>query len=457
MRVRRGFTLFDLLIVTAIVMVLVAILVPSYARARDSARRAICLSNLRQLNQSFLQYAYDHQGHMIPANTNSDSAGTGTFWASYMISYSSAVDTRAVQKLLLNTLCPSATTLSNGVGTAQTAWGPTSQPVPYSPLVVGNQYGSYGLNGWLYSNNPPPPMVFTLTGPVGLIAKSISTSGNHSVIGDAIVISNVTLQGNAQITGALTLGGVLSANKQPGSVTYADPSGLKMPDVIGIYNALAATNGMTTLPGVPKNATFDFSKVNVLMIAGDADFSNVKNVTGAGTVLVSGDVTQLPSSLLPFNIVAMGSVNLKNGSLKGSIYCAGDVDGNGNGQINGTLVTLGNYGGNGGPDIVAGNFPSFDTTYYRPGFSKTINGQVANAAQVPTFADCVWAEAWPAVGDPLPSASDVQKGNGRYLDSNLGRFYIKRHNYGINVGFLDGHAESVSLPAVPTLKWSNQF
>ena len=456
---RRGFTLRDVLVTMVIIAILVAILLPYLGGARQAAQRAVCLSNLRQLDYEFTCYAMDNHGRTIPANMNPAATFQGEFWATALITYSSATDTSGVQALLLNALCPTALTPAHGVGTASTAWGPASSPqTPYSTVVVGSQTGSYGLNGSLYSNNPAPPMVSTLKHPVGLIAKSVNTSGNHSIFGDAIVTGDVSLSGAAHITGQATIGGSVSGADHIGSVVIVDPATIPIPDVVGIYNKLAASPNILTLGSIPNNATLDFDAYPIIKIAGDANFSKVGSVIGAGTVLVSGNVTSLGTSLaMTFNIVTLGTVNLKNGYLTGSIYCVGDASGNGNGQINGNLVTLGSYGGNGGPDIYAASFPSFDTTYYRPGAATTINTAIANASVVPTFADCVWAEAWPAVGDPLPTASDLAKGLGRWQDSNLGCFYINRHGYAINVAFLDGHAETVKLPLVPKLKWSPQF
>jgi prepilin-type N-terminal cleavage/methylation domain-containing protein len=58
-RTRSGFTLIELLVVIAIIAILAAILFPVFARARESARRATCLSNLKQLGTAFQMYAQD--------------------------------------------------------------------------------------------------------------------------------------------------------------------------------------------------------------------------------------------------------------------------------------------------------------------------------------------------------------------------------------------------------------
>lgn len=60
MRRKRGFTLIELLVVIAIIAILAAILFPVFARAREKARQASCLSNLKQLALAMLMYAQDY-------------------------------------------------------------------------------------------------------------------------------------------------------------------------------------------------------------------------------------------------------------------------------------------------------------------------------------------------------------------------------------------------------------
>jgi prepilin-type N-terminal cleavage/methylation domain-containing protein/prepilin-type processing-associated H-X9-DG protein len=60
----RGFTLVELLVVIAIIGVLVGLLVPTIGRARESARRTSCVSNLRQVHQSFLLFAGEYDGRV---------------------------------------------------------------------------------------------------------------------------------------------------------------------------------------------------------------------------------------------------------------------------------------------------------------------------------------------------------------------------------------------------------
>jgi prepilin-type N-terminal cleavage/methylation domain-containing protein len=66
MKQRRGFTLIELLVVIAIIAILAAILFPVFAQAREKARSAACLSNLKQVGMATRMYSQDYDEVLVP-------------------------------------------------------------------------------------------------------------------------------------------------------------------------------------------------------------------------------------------------------------------------------------------------------------------------------------------------------------------------------------------------------
>jgi prepilin-type N-terminal cleavage/methylation domain-containing protein len=74
-----GFTLIEVLVVVAVIAVLVAVLLPSLHRARDTARLSVCMMNVRQLGVAAATYSLENAGR-LPGAVHSEGT-TGLDWA----------------------------------------------------------------------------------------------------------------------------------------------------------------------------------------------------------------------------------------------------------------------------------------------------------------------------------------------------------------------------------------
>src|ERR1041385_399201 len=63
---QTGFTLVELLVVIGIIALLISILLPSLNRARETANRVKCGSNMRQIGQAMLLYSNENKAKYPP-------------------------------------------------------------------------------------------------------------------------------------------------------------------------------------------------------------------------------------------------------------------------------------------------------------------------------------------------------------------------------------------------------
>ena len=101
----------------------------------------------------------------------------------------------------------------------------------------------------------------------------------------------------------------------------------------------------------------------------------------------------------------------------------------------------------GGNRFIPGNLT--DETYWIRAATER------ESTRVPVFTDCAWEDGWPAATDaPPPNLTGGGMDGGLTFHDYLQRFCIARHGKAINVAFLDGHAETVQLRDLWTLKWN---
>jgi prepilin-type N-terminal cleavage/methylation domain-containing protein/prepilin-type processing-associated H-X9-DG protein len=184
-RQRTGFTLIELLVVIAIIAILAAILFPVFAQAREKARQATCLSNLKQLGLAHMMYAQDYDDTLIAAQINT--ATGGLRWPQLLAPY---VKARGF------VLCPTANyagAIATGLTYADVIRDPVG-PSGFNDYYYG-LYPSYGFNYAYLSPSATCPDAFDTPSPACQVSASTGTNHVASPAGITLSGSGLPLAG----------------------------------------------------------------------------------------------------------------------------------------------------------------------------------------------------------------------------------------------------------------------
>lgn len=171
-QIRRGFTLIELLVVIAIIAVLVALLLPAVQQARESARRAQCKNNLKQLGLAINNYEADAK--VYPCNFGGNNTynqnGSGISWMTQVLPFVDqaglyesmepgsplTVDANGVAatKVITAFLCPTDPGNSNGAlgGRANVGAFTAAGGTAISGVYGVNNYKMVAGNNWAWGS-----------------------------------------------------------------------------------------------------------------------------------------------------------------------------------------------------------------------------------------------------------------------------------------------------------------
>lgn len=74
----------------------------------------------------------------------------------------------------------------------------------------------------------------------------------------------------------------------------------------------------------------------------------------------------------------------------------------------------------------------------------------------PLFGDCTWVDGWPTEKDRVPRSYDRPE-RGMECAAYMMRWCINRHDFAVNISYVDAHVEKIKLPMLWAQQWNKEY
>jgi prepilin-type processing-associated H-X9-DG protein len=193
-----AFTLVELLVVIAVIALLLAVMMPVLARARELGKSAVCRSNLRNIGMATLTYANDYGGKLPPYEEKSNttmasSYGWKRYWWGRILPYLISQGLKNQVTLKVDVFaCPSKanSSISGGITYGTSDIDKVEYGVVHSYYVKAKAL--FATDDYI---TPPPPVGFPWTANLTNIRNTnglfmVMDSGDRPWLGDTTKLYN---------------------------------------------------------------------------------------------------------------------------------------------------------------------------------------------------------------------------------------------------------------------------